>query len=355
MLAAFLLAFIFGITAAAAGPPSSPYLVIDADRGTVLVGNNAHQLWYAASLTKLMTAYLVFSDLQAGRLRLSSPVVISKNALSQPPSKMGFKVGTVLTVDNALKMMLVHSANDIAMALGETAGGSEDGFVQRMNAEAVALGMTQTRFINPNGLPGAGQQTTARDLAVLARAVWEDFPGMRPYFDIGAIRSGNKVLRSQNVLLERYPGANGMKTGFICSSGFNMIVSATRNGRTVIAVVLGAPNPVKRAQIAAGLLDQAFAGWNLGFARPNIASYVERSPLPTPADLRPYICQGQEMEEEETGSDPPMAELGPPVRAFEPVRVFTGGADPLPGDPPVNVPLPRPRPAVGPAGMAQTQ
>ena len=164
-------------------------------------------------------------------------VTVSAHALAEPPSKMGFPVGTAINFDNALKMMLVHSSNDIAMAIAETVGGNEQRFVAMMNAEAARLGMNSTRFDNPNGLPDESQHTTARDLAVLARAIWVEFPEYRSYFSIPAIKSGRRVLRSQNILLERYHGTNGMKTGFICSSGFNMVVTATRNGRTLLVVV----------------------------------------------------------------------------------------------------------------------
>ncbi len=172
---------------------------------------------------------------------------------------MGFKVGTVLNVDNALKMMLVKSANDIAMAVAETVGGSQAKFVARMNAEAARLGMASTHYDNPNGLPDNGQLTTARDLAVLASAILADFPEYASYFEIPAIKAGKRVLRSQNKLLEHYRGTTGMKTGFICASGYNIVASARRNGRTLVAVVLGAPSASDRNELAARLLDRGFA------------------------------------------------------------------------------------------------
>jgi hypothetical protein len=160
---------------------------------------------------------------------------------------MGFSVGTVMNVDNALKMMLVKSANDIAVAVAETVGGSEPKFVEMMNAEAARLGMASTHFSNPNGLPDSGQVTTARDLAVLARATWVEFPEYREFFRIPAIKAGKRILRSPNRLLEEYRGTTGMKTGFICASGFNIVASAERNGRHLIAVVLGATSSGQRA------------------------------------------------------------------------------------------------------------
>ena len=157
---------------------SAAYIVVDAGSGMVLGQRDADKVWYPASVTKLMTAYLTFRALKTGQLKLTSPVIESANALAEPPSKMGFAVGTSMTVDNALKMLLVHSANDIAVALAETVGGSEARFVGQMNGMARSLGMNSTHYDNPNGLPSPGQLTTARDLAVLARAICSNTPSI---------------------------------------------------------------------------------------------------------------------------------------------------------------------------------
>jgi D-alanyl-D-alanine carboxypeptidase len=170
---------------------------------------------------------------------LNSPVIVSQNALNQPPSKMGFKVGTVMTVDNALKMILVKSANDIAVALGEAVAGSEPAFIARMNREASRLGMTRTTFANPHGLPDPRQVTTARDLALLASAILNEFPEYRSLFKIHAIRHGKRTLRNYNILIDRYRGATGMKTGYIRDSGFNLVASAvSRKGGIVGAAYI---------------------------------------------------------------------------------------------------------------------
>ncbi|HZP19827.1 MAG TPA: D-alanyl-D-alanine carboxypeptidase family protein, partial [Bauldia sp.] len=216
-----------GLALAATDPA---YIVVDAGTGMVLTEHDSGDLRFPASVTKLMTAYVAFSALKSGKLKLTSPVTVSANALAEPPSKMGFKVGTVMTLDNALKMMIVHSANDIAVAVAETvSGGSESRFIAQMNATARALGMNSTRYVNPNGLPDDSHVTTARDLAVLSRALWNDFPEYRDYFRIPAIKAGRRVLRSQNTLLERYRGSNGLKTGFTCAAGYNIVASATRS------------------------------------------------------------------------------------------------------------------------------
>ncbi|HET7714715.1 MAG TPA: D-alanyl-D-alanine carboxypeptidase family protein [Bauldia sp.] len=334
------------------------YIVVDAGKGVVIGHEKSDRRWPPASVTKVMTAYLVFKALKAGQLKLTSPVVISANAVAEPPSKMGYKAGTVLTVDNALKMMIVRSANDIAVALAETVGGSEANFVKMMNAEARRLGMNGTSFRNPNGLPADGQYSTARDLAVLARATWMQFPEYRDYFTITAIRAGNKVLRNYNTLLDHYRGANGMKTGFICSSGFNVVATATKNGRTLIAVVLGETSAAQRAETAASLLNRGFNGVFGGFLGQDLANFRKQPSPAAPVNLHEEIC-GKNRPRGET--DAAVSALGPRFVVMEPVRVFTGGADPVGATPAaapaaspggeVNMPLPRPRPQY-PAGAA---
>ena len=271
---ALIVVLLAGPVRAADGPA---YVLVDVTSGTVLDSRQPDHLWQPASLTKLMTVYLTFSALKSGKLTLTSPVKISAHALAQAPAKMGFSVGTILNVDNALKMTIVKSANDIAMALAETVGGSESGFVAMMNAEAQRLGMTATHYDNPNGLPDDGQLTTARDLAVLARAVWLDFPEYRYLFGIPAIRAGKRILRSQNKLLEQYHGTNGMKTGFVCASGFNMVASANRFGRQLMVVVLGAGSSGDRAEMAAGLLNQGFGNLFAGAGSPDACRFQGRA------------------------------------------------------------------------------
>src|SRR5580658_4412806 len=186
-------------------------LLIDAASGKVLEGENATVPWYPASVTKLMTTYVTLKAIRDQRITLDSVFTVSPTALAQQPSKMGFKVGTQLTVDNTLKMMLVHSANDMAVVLAEGVSGSIPQFSDEMNATAQRLGMTQTHYVNPNGLPDDQQITSARDLAILARALLHDFPDFDPYWRIGAIRLGKRVIRNTNRLIDAYPGADGMK------------------------------------------------------------------------------------------------------------------------------------------------
>lgn len=253
---------LFGMALAGAALSNSalanPTILFDLNTGEVIEHQDAFQRWHPASLTKLMTAYVTFRAVAAGELALDSPIKTTKHSAAEPPSKMGYKAGSVMTLDNALKMMLIKSANDIAMAVGENVGGSEEAFVKRMNAEAARLGMTNTHFVNPNGLHAPDQYTTARDLALLVSAIRNEFPQYAPYFAIQGLKAGKKTLMSYNMLVGRYDGADGMKTGFVCASGFNMVGSATRNGRTLVAVVLGATSAVGRTDVVAGLLDSGF-------------------------------------------------------------------------------------------------
>jgi D-alanyl-D-alanine carboxypeptidase len=237
---------------------ANPHILVDVSTGRVLEHEEAFRKWYPASLTKLVTVYTTFRAIQAGQVTLDTPVVMSKHSSAQPPAKMYFKPGQKMTLDNALKMMLVKSANDLAMAIAETVGGSEQGFVARMNSEVARLGMTSSHFINPNGLPGKGQYTTAHDLAVVAVALRRDFPQYAGYFSLEGFTNGVKEVPNINLLIGRFDGADGMKTGFICASGFNQIASATRNGRTLISVYLGTDSLAARADDSANLLEKGF-------------------------------------------------------------------------------------------------
>ncbi|MER8828571.1 D-alanyl-D-alanine carboxypeptidase [Mesorhizobium sp. M0938] len=243
-----------------AGPAlANPTIVFDLENGKILQHQEAFKRWYPASLTKLMTAYVTFRAIAAGEVKLDSPIKVTKRSAGEPPSKMGFKAGSVMRLDNALKMMLVKSANDVAMAVGENIGGSQAAFAERMNTEARRLGMTGSHFVNPNGLFSPDQYTTARDLGLLVMAIRTEFPQYAGWFSIEGLAVGKKQISNYNLLIGRYPGADGMKTGFVCSSGYNMIGSATRNGRTLVAVVLGEQSTITRAETAARLLDQGFA------------------------------------------------------------------------------------------------
>src|SRR6202522_1326608 len=269
-------------------------LVVEADSGKVLQAENATIPWYPASVTKLMTAYVTLRAVKEGRITLDTLFTVSPVAASQSPAKMGFRPGIQLTVDNALKMMLVRSANDMAVVLAEGVGGSIDGFSALMNQNAQQLGMTQTSYVNPNGLPADGQITSARDLAILARAIIRDLPEYEYFVHIPSIRFGRKVTQNFNKLIGRYPGADGFKTGFICASGYNLVASATRNGRRLIAVVLGASSGQMRAVRAAQLLERGFSSNSLSWLQPSLGTVNNLVPIDaSPPNLLDEMCGPQ--------------------------------------------------------------
>ncbi len=345
-----------GLICGATISSAAPELVFDAESGVVIYAEEPDSLWHPASLTKLMTAYLTFEALRAGRLALDAAIPATPHAQSQEPSKMGYGIETKATVSQLLKALIVKSANDAAVMLGQAigaglvrytqAGGcvvaeratraplpgavaclaasSVDGggaacrtpsrtsvapppivvpahglgaarldaaetaregcwlaaFVARMNATAKRLGMTRTRFVNPNGLPDDRQVTTARDMALLARALIREFPEHRSLFALKSFRAGRGRIRSYNDMLRTYEGADGMKTGFICASGYNIVVSATREKRRLVAVVLGARSPGERAARARKLLDYGFeiVAWKKALGAPDL-EHLARSPV----------------------------------------------------------------------------
>src|SRR5258705_5448562 len=207
---------------------------------------------------------------------------------------MGLKAGQQVTVDNALKMLMVRSANDIAVVIAEGVGGSVEKFSDHMNNSARRLGMIQSSFVNPNGLPADDQISSARDLAILARALIREFPEYDYYWHLPGIRMGKMVQRNYNSLLGRYPGADGMKTGFICASGFNLVASATRDGRRLIAVVLGAPSSAARALKAAQLLERGFnSNSALSWLTGPLGTVESVQPVAAaPPNLRDEMCGG---------------------------------------------------------------
>lgn len=278
-------------TAAPHNADAEALLLVEADSGKVLHAENATYPWYPASVTKLMTTYVTLKAVKEGRITLDSVFTVSPTAAAEAPSKMGFRAGTQVTVDNALKMMMVKSANDMAVVLAEGVSGSIDGFSDEMNRTAQRLGMTQTHYVNPNGLPAEGQVTSARDLAILARAIIRDMPEYEYFVHIPAIRFGKRVTPNFNRLIGRYPGADGMKTGFICASGFNLVASATRDGRRLIAVVLGASSSQARAIKAIQLLDRGFSSNSLTWLQPALGTVDNLAPIDAmPPNLRDEVC-----------------------------------------------------------------
>jgi D-alanyl-D-alanine carboxypeptidase len=264
--------------ASAAGPS----LLFDVSSGKVLYAEDQDNQWHPASLAKLMTAYLAFEAVKGGKLALNQKIACSTAAHSEPPSKVGLPIGGELTVDKALQALIIKSANDVAVMLAEAIGGSEADFVAKMNATAQRLGMSRTKFINPNGLPAEDQVTTARDLAKLSRAIVTEFPEFARYWSMPQMRLGKNRVRSHNGLLDTVEGADGMKTGFTCDSGFNIVASATRDGRRLVAVVLGDSSIAERNTRAAGLLEYGFQ--QTGLTQVFNTQTVDNMPLTPTAD-----------------------------------------------------------------------
>jgi D-alanyl-D-alanine carboxypeptidase len=264
---------------------AGPYMVIDATTGETLLQQNVGAGWYPASLTKLMTIYIVFEELKAGRLQLASPVVISQHARNLE-SGLGLPVGSSLTVEQALMALVVRSPNDVAAALGELIGGTEPQFAQRMNQTAIRIGMTATQYRNASGLPNPEQITTARDLGVLAMALVHDFPQYYGFFQTHDFMLGKARIGPGIKFVDLYsPYAEGMKTGFICASGFNLVGSAVRDGRRLIGVALGFRRGDLRDEFMIRLLDEAFA-LKTGGSRPKV--WQLRNEAGAPPFVLPY-------------------------------------------------------------------
>ncbi|THK40034.1 D-alanyl-D-alanine carboxypeptidase [Ensifer sp. MPMI2T] len=230
---------VLALSAPANANPKYAGIVVDAKTGKVLYGEDADELRYPASLTKMMTLYLTFEALEAGRISKSTPVPFSKNASAEPPSKLGVRAGKSITVEQAILSLVTRSANDAATALGELLGGSEQRFARMMTNKARALGMTQTTYRNANGLPNPDQKTTARDQARLGIALRQHFPQYYDYFSTRSFRFGKQTIGNHNRLLGNVRGVDGIKTGYTRASGFNLVTSAQLDGRSIVAVVLG--------------------------------------------------------------------------------------------------------------------
>jgi D-alanyl-D-alanine carboxypeptidase len=256
---------LLGIASARAQIGSERYssIVIDAASGAVLSAVNADEPRYPASLTKMMTLYMVFEALRDRRLTLGAMVPVSARAAAMSPSKLGLMPGTRITVEQAILGLVTKSANDAAAALGELLGGDEGRFGQMMTLRARALGMAHSTFRNASGLPDPEQVTTARDLAVLARHLVQDFPDEYHYFSAPSFIFHGRLILNHDHLLQTYPGADGIKTGYIEASGFNLVTSAMRGDVRLIGVVLGAAHPGERDLHMAALLDAGFEQMNV--------------------------------------------------------------------------------------------
>lgn len=254
-------------------------LVVEPETGRILFERDADGLRHPASVTKMMTLYLVFEALKRGEVTLDTPLEVSQNAVLRPPSRLGLRPGDVLRVEDAILALVTRSANDAATVIAENLGGTESSFAEMMTAKARALGMQDTVFKNASGLPDPSQWTTARDMYRLGRALIYDFPKYYPYFATPRFFYRGQSFDNHNHLMESYAGMDGIKTGFINASGFNLVASAKRGGRRLIGVVFGGPSAVRRDRHMRDILDDGFA--QLAGAPPRILSAeFEQEALP---------------------------------------------------------------------------
>ena len=238
--------------------PPNAAILMDADTGMVLYQKDADRSLYPASLTKLMTLLLTFEALETRKITLHSPVVMTSHAASMPPSKLGIRPGRSITVDQAIKALVTKSANDIAVATGETLGGSEGRFAQLMNLKARELGMSQTHFVNASGLHNIRQKSSARDMAKLALHIIHNYPNYYPVFATQDFYFNGKSHHNHNRLMSSYRGMDGMKTGYIAPSGFNLVASAKRGNIRLVGVVFGGTTANSRNAQMASMLDNGF-------------------------------------------------------------------------------------------------
>jgi D-alanyl-D-alanine carboxypeptidase len=245
--------------------PPAASIVVDAKTGKVLQGDNIDEPRIPASITKVMSLYLLFEQMERGRIRPDSQLTVSEYAASQPPTKLGVRAGSTIEVEDAIKAMVTLSANDISVVVAENIAGSEDAFARMMTRKARELGMSSTEFYNPHGLPHSPPNiTTARDLAMLGRAIQDRFPKYFAYFQTSSFQYGKRTIRGHNRLLGKVNGVDGIKTGYTRLSGFNLLTSVNTDTRSVVAVVLGGRSGASRDQKMAGLiadhLPRAYAG-----------------------------------------------------------------------------------------------
>jgi len=253
----FALSLIFSATTSNAKYAS---LVIDAKTGELLHAVNENTRNYPASLTKLMTLYLLFEAIEQKKIGLSSRLVVTRKAANQPASKLGLKSGELIKVSDAIMAIIVKSANDVASVIAESIGGSERRFALRMTEKARKLGMSRTTFRNASGLPHRGQMSTAKDMAVLTRAIISHFPKYYHLFSRKTFIFKGRTYRTHNKVLKTFKGAEGMKTGYIHASGYNLVTTARRNGRRIIGVVFGSNTSRARNRHMKKLLSRAFRG-----------------------------------------------------------------------------------------------
>lgn len=305
---------------------SSKYaaIVVDAKSGEVLYAKRADAPRYPASITKVMTLYLTFEALAAGRIELDDPVVFSPRAAAQPPTKIGVRAGDAITVEQAMEAMVTRSANDAAVAMAEKLGGTEQRFATLMTLRAQELGMVNTNFANPHGLPNSRNISSARDLAILSRAIMRDYPQYYRLFATKNFEFRGQNIRNHNGLLYRMEGVDGLKTGFINASGYNLAVSAVRDGRRLIAIVMGGPTVSTRDKVAESLL---LTGFDVLDRRARGEQITIAQNFFEPPALAQSTVPSMQQGDTERGLDIALASTTPPGRASN-IRIVEAGSVP---------------------------
>lgn len=247
------------MSGAAAARPEFSALTVDARTGQVLFSDHADALRHPASLTKMMTLYVLFQDLKAGRISRSTMLHVSNRASAMAPTKLNLPAGSAISVDDAIKGLVTKSANDAAVTIAESLGGTESNFAARMTRVAHSIGMSHSTFNNASGLPNTSQYTTARDMATLGLRLMRDFPQYYPYFRTTAFQFHGRTIRTHNSLLQHFEGTDGIKTGYIADSGYNLVTSTKRDDKRLVGVVLGARSSVSRGQYMVSMLEENFA------------------------------------------------------------------------------------------------
>ena len=279
----------------------------------MLQASNPDALRHPASLTKIMTLYLLFERLQAGKIKLDTPLAVSAHAAAQAPTKLGLKPGQTIAVEDAIKAVVTRSANDAAVVIAENLGGGEDAFARLMTQKARALGMSRTTYVNASGLPDDDQVTTARDQALLGRTIQDRFPRYYRYFSTSSFVYHGATIRGHNHLLGSMAGVDGIKTGFTRASGFNLVTSVHRDGRYIVAVVLGGRSAFERDAHMRELIDTHIKLAGLRRTAPIIAERAEQE------DTQPVAF----------AREPMSSRADPTVTATASPRAIVGSSDPI--------------------------
>jgi len=339
--------------------PPFASIVVDGNSGTVLQAASADALRHPASLTKVMTLYLLFERLESGRLKLDSELKVSEHASDQAPTKLGLKPGQAISIESAIKGIITKSANDAAVAIAENLGGDEESFAKLMTQKAHALGMAHTIYVNASGLPDDDQVTTARDQAILGRAIQERFPHYYRYFSTESFVYRGEELRNHNHLLGVVEGVDGIKTGFTRASGFNLLTSLHRDGRYLVAVVMGGPSASERDERMRELIGAHIKEAAVRRTAPMIAEAAERrdeAAVKLPAPRPDRIATASLDARSTAGSNDPIRPLLVKTISYRTVPVQTASLAPMPALVPVTANAPAPAPqvsAVAPAAPAQ--